>query len=47
LAGAVQTNQALLLTFEAADAAAAFCFFSAAGKEKENNYELRIRLLFL
>ncbi|OYZ28907.1 MAG: hypothetical protein B7X86_16185 [Sphingobacteriales bacterium 17-39-43] len=34
LAGAVATSQALILTFEAADAAAAFCFFSAAGKEK-------------
>jgi len=34
LAGAVETSQALILTFEAADAAAAFCFFSAAGKEK-------------
>jgi len=34
LAGAVITGKAYILPFEAADAAAAFCFFSAAGKEK-------------
>jgi hypothetical protein len=36
LAGAVITGKAYILTFEAADAAAAFCFFSAEGKEKRN-----------
>jgi len=33
-AGAVGTDQALALTLIASGAAAAFCFFSAAGKEK-------------
>ena len=46
-AGAVGTVKAIALTLIASGAAAAFCFFSAAGKEKENNYELRIRSLIL
>ena len=46
-AGAVGTVQAKALTFIASGAAAAFCFFSAEGKEKENNYELKIRSLLL
>jgi hypothetical protein len=33
-AGAVRIGQALELTLIASGAAAAFCFFSAAGKEK-------------
>jgi len=46
-AGAVGKGQAIALTSIASGAAAAFCFFSAEGKEKENNYELKIRSLIL
>ena len=35
-AGAVGTVKAIALTLIASGAAAAFCFFSAAGKEKRN-----------
>ncbi|HQT22161.1 MAG: hypothetical protein B7X86_05125 [Sphingobacteriales bacterium 17-39-43] len=35
-AGAVGTDKAIALTLTASGAAAAFCFFSAAGKEKRN-----------
>jgi hypothetical protein len=34
-AGAVGTDQAKVITLIASGAAAAFCFFSAAGKEKK------------
>ena len=46
-AGAVRKGQAIALTSIASGAAAALCFFSAAGKEKEDNYELKIMSLLL